>query len=64
MVYTVILKDKTLSYNNKKDFADFFGVSEQTVEMWLESRCKPKKKFNIVKVYVDGLLILDFTGRS
>ena len=63
MEYTVILKDKTLRYNNKKDMATFFGVSEQTVEFWLLGKCKPKKKFNIVRVYVDGLLILDFIGR-
>ena len=63
MEYTILLKDKTLRFNNKKNMANFFGVSEQTVESWLLGKCRPKKKFNIVRVYVDGLLILDFAGR-
>lgn len=61
--YTVELNDKTLTFSRKIDFASHFGVSEQTVEMWLQQRCRPKKKFNIKKVFVDKLLILDFTGR-
>lgn len=52
-----------INFQHKSDFADFFKVSENTVEMWLQQRCKPKKSFGIKQVYVDGLLILDFSRR-
>ncbi len=41
-------------FQNIKDFSEMFGVTIHTIEMWLEGKCKPRKKLGIKSIEYKG----------